>query len=220
MYDLESNNMYDLEERIQQEKEKILELEKEVKGTNFNQEEDDNQFQLHNKLAEEYGSNLNTLRNENAFLKQTLEEKNKIIDSFQKVSIEAQEKMNTLINQNKKLSDEVNLIKTKLVKYKNEKKENENKKNMEMEEQIAYLKNELKNLNEYFNCQLAQKEAMINDLQQNCKNLQNQIQNNKKKSCLETFCNENNNPLNKCEEKYSFYKTYNSGYSRNPYGNC
>ena len=152
MYDLESNNMYDLEERIQQEKEKILELEKEVKGTNFNQEEDDNQFQLHNKLAEEYGSNLNALRNENIFLKQTLEEKNKIIESFQKVSIEAQEKMNTLINQNKKLSDEVNLIKSKLMKYKNEKKENENKKNLEMEEQIAYLKNELKNLNEYFNC--------------------------------------------------------------------
>ena len=130
MYDLESNNMYDLEERIQQEKEKILELEKEVKGTNFNHEDDDNQFIFHNKLAEEYGSNLNTLRNENAFLKQTLEEKNKIIESFQKVSIEAQEKMNTLINQNKKLSDEVNLIKTKLVKYKNEKKENENKKNI------------------------------------------------------------------------------------------
>ena len=220
MYDLESNNMYDLEERIQQEKEKILELEKEVKGTNFNQEEDDNQFQLHNKLAEEYGSNLNALRNENIFLKQTLEETNKIIDSFQKVSIEAQEKMNTLINQNKKLSDEVNLIKSKLMKYKNEKKENENKKNLEMEEQIAYLKNELKNLNEYFNCQLAQKEAMINDLQQNCKNLQNQIQCNKKKSCLDNFCNENNNPLNKCEEKYSFYKTYNTTYSRNPCGNC
>ena len=93
------------------------------------------------------------------------------------------------------------------------------KKQIEMEDEIAYLKNELKNLNNYFNCQLNEKEALINGLQENCKNLQNQINSSKKKSCLENNCG---NPLNKCEEKFSFYKNYNStNYTtRNPCGNC
>jgi chromosome segregation ATPase len=221
MYDFENNNLLELDTKIQEQKEKLLELEKEVRAkcdTSYNNN-DEEEIQYQNKLAEEYGNSINALRNENAFLKQSLDEKNKIIESFQKVYIEAQEKMNSLFNENKKLNDEINVIKNKLAKFKNDKKEDEKKKQIEMEDEIAYLKNEIKNLNNYFNCQLNEKEALINGLQENCKNLQNQINSSKKKSCLENNCG---NPLNKCEEKFSFYKNYNStNYTtRNPCGNC
>ena len=203
MYDFENNNLLELDTKIQEQKEKLLELEKEVRAkcdTSYNNN-DEEEIQYQNKLAEEYGNSINALRNENAFLKQSLDEKNKIIESFQKVSIEAQEKMNSLFNENKKLNDEMNIIKNKLAKFKNDKKEDEKKKQIEI------------------NCQLNEKEALINGLQENCKNLQNQINSSKKKSCLENNCG---NPLNKCEEKFSFYKNYNStNYTtRNPCGNC
>ena len=111
MNDCDYNKILDIENRIKQENENISELEKEVREKyinnnneyNYNNEDDENQFQINNKIAEEYGSNLNALRNENLFLKQSLEEKNKIIESFQNVSVEAQEKMKELINQNQKL---------------------------------------------------------------------------------------------------------------------
>ena len=110
MNDCDYNKILDIENRIKQENENISELEKEVREKyinnnneyNYNNEDDENQFQINNKIAEEYGSNLNALRNENLFLKQSLEEKNKIIESFQNVSVEAQEKMKELINQNQK----------------------------------------------------------------------------------------------------------------------
>ena len=138
--DFEYNKILDFENRIKQENENISELEKEMRekyinnynennnNNNNNNENDENEFQINNKIAEEFGSKINTLRNENLFLKQNLEEKNKIIESFQNVSVEAQEKMKELINQNQKLCNEMYEIKNKLLKYKIERKENNKKK--------------------------------------------------------------------------------------------
>ena len=137
MNDFNYNKILDIENRIKQENDNIIELEKEVREKyinnndnefNYTNEDDENQFHINNKIAEEYGSNINALRNENLFLKQSLEEKNKIIESFQNVSVEAQEKMKELINQNQKLCNEMYEIKNKLLKYKIERKENNKKK--------------------------------------------------------------------------------------------
>ena len=216
MNDCDYNKILDIENRIKQENENISELEKEVREKyinnnneyNYNNEDDENQFQINNKIAEEYGSNLNALRNENLFLKQSLEEKNKIIESFQNVSVEAQEKMKELINQNQKLCNEMYEIKNKLLKYKIERKENNKKKQNDWIQQIESLKTEINTLNDNFKEQLNEKEILINDLKETCKNLQNQIEINKKVNNLENICKENN-PINQIEEKFAFYKSYN-----------
>lgn len=222
MNDCDYNKILDIENRIKQENENISELEKEVREKyinnnneyNYNNEDDENQFQINNKIAEEYGSNLNALRNENLFLKQSLEEKNKIIESFQNVSVEAQEKMKELINQNQKLYNEMCEVKHKLFKYKIERKENNKKKENDWIEQIEYLKKEINTLNDSFKEQLTEKETLINELKETCQNLQNQIEINNKTNNLQNFCKENNS-LNKFEEKYSFYKSYNNPLSIN-----
>ena len=177
-------------------------------NNNYNNENDENEFQINNKIAEEFGSKINTLRNENLFLKQNLEEKNKIIESFQNVSVEAQEKMKELINQNQKLCNEMYEIKNKLLKYKIERKENNKKKQNDWIQQIESLKTEINTLNDNFKEQLNEKEILINDLKETCKNLQNQIEINKKVNNLENICKENN-PINQIEEKFAFYKSYN-----------
>ena len=216
MNDCDYNKILDIENRIKQENENISELEKEVREKyinnnneyNYNNEDDENQFQINNKIAEEFGSKINTLRNENLFLKQNLEEKNKIIESFQNVSVEAQEKMKELINQNQKLCNEMYEIKNKLLKYKIERKENNKKKQNDWIQQIESLKTEINTLNDNFKEQLNEKEILINDLKETCKNLQNQIEINKKVNNLENICKENN-PINQIEEKFAFYKSYN-----------
>ena len=214
----EYNKILDFENRIKQENENISELEKEMRekyinnynenNNNNNNENDENEFQINNKIAEEFGSKINTLRNENLFLKQNLEEKNKIIESFQNVSVEAQEKMKELINQNQKLCNEMYEIKNKLLKYKIERKENNKKKQNDWIQQIESLKTEINTLNDNFKEQLNEKEILINDLKETCKNLQNQIEINKKVNNLENICKENN-PINQIEEKFAFYKSYN-----------
>ena len=216
--DFEYNKILDFENRIKQENENISELEKEMRekyinnynenNNNNNNENDENEFQINNKIAEEFGSKINTLRNENLFLKQNLEEKNKIIESFQNVSVEAQEKMKELINQNQKLCNEMYEIKNKLLKYKIERKENNKKKQNDWIQQIESLKTEINTLNDNFKEQLNEKEILINDLKETCKNLQNQIEINKKVNNLENICKENN-PINQIEEKFAFYKSYN-----------
>ena len=216
--DFEYNKILDFENRIKQENENISELEKEMRekyinnynenNNNNNNENDENEFQINNKIAEEFGSKINTLRNENLFLKQNLEEKNKIIESFQNVSVEAQEKMKELINQNQKLCNEMYEIKNKLLKYKIERKENNKKKQNDWIQQIDSLKTEINTLNDNFKEQLNEKEILINDLKETCKNLQNQIEINKKVNNLENICKENN-PINQIEEKFAFYKSYN-----------
>ena len=216
--DFEYNKILDFENRIKQENENISELEKEMRekyinnynenNNNNNNENDENEFQINNKIAEEFGSKINTLRNENLFLKQNLEEKNKIIESFQNVSVEAQEKMKELINQNQKLCNEMYEIKNKLLKYKIERKENNKKKQNDWIQQIESLKTEINTLNDNFKEQLNEKEILINDLKEICKNLQNQIEINKKVNNLENICKENN-PINQIEEKFAFYKSYN-----------
>ena len=217
--DFEYNKILDFENRIKQENENISELEKEMRekyinnynennNNNYNNENDENEFQINNKIAEEFGSKINTLRNENLFLKQNLEEKNKIIESFQNVSVEAQEKMKELINQNQKLCNEMYEIKNKLLKYKIERKENNKKKQNDWIQQIDSLKTEINTLNDNFKEQLNEKEILINDLKETCKNLQNQIEINKKVNNLENICKENN-PINQIEEKFAFYKSYN-----------
>jgi len=217
--DFEYNKILDFENRIKQENENISELEKEMRekyinnynennNNNYNNENDENEFQINNKIAEEFGSKINTLRNENLFLKQNLEEKNKIIESFQNVSVEAQEKMKELINQNQKLCNEMYEIKNKLLKYKIERKENNKKKQNDWIQQIESLKTEINTLNDNFKEQLNEKEILINDLKETCKNLQNQIEINKKVNNLENICKENN-PINQIEEKFAFYKSYN-----------
>ena len=216
--DFEYNKILDFENRIKQENENISELEKEMRekyinnynenNNNNNNENDENEFQINNKIAGEFGSKINTLRNENLFLKQNLEEKNKIIESFQNVSVEAQEKMKELINQNQKLCNEMYEIKNKLLKYKIERKENNKKKQNDWIQQIESLKTEINTLNDNFKEQLNEKEILINDLKETCKNLQNQIEINKKVNNLENICKENN-PINQIEEKFAFYKSYN-----------
>ena len=216
--DFEYNKILDFENRIKQENENISELEKEMRekyinnynenNNNNNNENDENEFQINNKIAEEFGSKINTLRNENLFLKQNLEEKNKIIESFQNVSVEAQEKMKELINQNQKLCNDMYEIKNKLLKYKTERKENNKKKQNDWIQQIESLKTEINTLNDNFKEQLNEKEILINDLKETCKNLQNQIEINKKVNNLENICKENN-PINQIEEKFAFYKSYN-----------
>ena len=217
--DFEYNKILDFENRIKQENENISELEKEMRekyinnynennNNNYNNENDENEFQINNKIAEEFGSKINTLRNENLFLKQNLEEKNKIIESFQNVSVEAQEKMKELINQNQKLCNEMYEIKNKLLKYKIERKENNKKKQNDWIQQIESLKTEINTLNDNFKEQLNEKEILINDLKETYKNLQNQIEINKKVNNLENICKENN-PINQIEEKFAFYKSYN-----------
>ncbi len=223
MNDFNYNKISDIENRIKQENDNIIELEKEVREKyinnndnefNYTNEDDEKQFQINNTIIEEYGSNLNALRNENLFLKQSLEEKNKIIESFQNVSVEAQEKMKELINQNQKLYNEMCEVKNKLLKYKIERKENYKKKENDWIEQIEYLKKEINTLNDSCKEQLNEKEMLINDLQETCKNLQNQIEINNKTNSLQSFCKENNS-LNKFEEKFSFYKSYNKPLSIN-----
>ena len=122
--------------------------------------------------------------------------------------------MKELINQNQKLYNEMCEVKNKLLKYKIERKENYKKKENDWIEQIEYLKKEINTLNDSCKEQLNEKEMLINDLQETCKNLQNQIEINNKTNSLQSFCKENNS-LNKFEEKFSFYKSYNKPLSIN-----
>ena len=69
---------------------------------------DDDNFNENNimfqNMAQQYGQMINNLRNENTMLKYNLNEQLQLINYFQKISIEAQEKIDKLISENKKIN--------------------------------------------------------------------------------------------------------------------
>lgn len=139
---------------------------------------------------------------------------NIIIDKITEKEIEIMKIRNELENDEKikiNLKEEINKLEEELSK---ERKENNKKKENDWIEQIEYLKKEINTLNDSFKEQLTEKETLINELKETCQNLQNQIEINNKTNNLQNFCKENNS-LNKFEEKYSFYKSYNNPLSIN-----
>ena len=91
-------------------------------------------------ISEQYNRIINQLSNENVMLKNLLDEKMKIIDIFQKVTIEAKEKIDLLIKENQRLFEENNEIKEKLRRMEEEKKEIQKNENSKLQNELNFLK--------------------------------------------------------------------------------
>ena len=104
-------------------------------------------------MSEQYKIIINQISNENNMLKKVLDEKMKIIEIFQKVTIEAKEKIDLLIKENKKLVDENNRFKESIVLLEKEKKEELRNLNFKLQNELSLLKEELNTIQNYYNNQ-------------------------------------------------------------------
>jgi hypothetical protein len=188
---------------------------------------DDDNNQIHNShrtsnVSEQYKRIINQLSNENNMLKSILEEKMKIIEIFQKVTIEAKDKIDLLINENKKLIDENNRFKENIKLIEKEKKEELKNLNFKLQNELNLLKEELNTIQNYYNNQLKKKENYINNLKNNLQSVEAQYQqtlNSTLNNLSNNFVSRNNRALSSShsksilldnrEEKYSFYSNFN-----------
>lgn len=188
---------------------------------------DDDNNQIHNShrvsnVSEQYKRIINQLSNENNMLKSILEEKMKIIEIFQKVTIEAKDKIDLLINENKKLIDENNRFKENMKLIEKEKKEELKNLNFKLQNELNLLKEELNTIQNYYNNQLKKKENYINNLKNNLQSVEAQYQqtlNSTLNNLSNNFVSRNNRALSSShsksilldnrEEKYSFYSNFN-----------
>ena len=166
-------------------------------------------------MVQQYGQMINNLRNENTMLKYNLNEQIQLINHFQKISIEAQEKIDKLINVNKKILKENEEMKEKIKKINNEKKNNKKKESLKIKDDINSIKEEINHVHNFYSNQLIEKENCLNNLKTNYNTLEGQFQETLK-SNINTY---NNTPqlsninskshlFDNKEEKFSFYGNY------------
>ena len=166
-------------------------------------------------MVQQYGQMINNLRNENTMLKYNLNEKLQLINHFQKISIEAQEKIDKLINVNKKILKENEEMKEKIKKINNEKKNNKKKESLKIKDDINSIKDELNHVHNFYSNQLIEKENCLNNLKTNYNTLEGQFQETLKSNI--NSCN--NSPhlsninsksylFDNNEQKFAFYGNY------------
>ena len=166
-------------------------------------------------MVQQYGQMINNLRNENTMLKYNLNEQIQLINHFQKISIEAQEKIDKLINVNKKILKENEEMKEKIKKINNEKKNNKKKESLKIKDDINSIKEEINHVHNFYSNQLIEKENCLNNLKTNYNTLEGQFQETLK-STINTY---NNTPqlsninskshlFDNNEQKFAFYGNY------------
>ena len=106
-------------------------------------------------MVQQYGQMINNLRNENTMLKYNLNEQIQLINHFQKISIEAQEKIDKLINVNKKILKENEEMKEKIKKINNEKKNNKKKESLKIKDDINSIKEEINHVHNFYSNQIS-----------------------------------------------------------------
>ena len=172
------NNVY-YEDIINKQKDKIKMLKDELYLKNKLISENENnefKFNIDNQINELRNQNINNqnknyilnLNNQINLLNQKIIEKDKIIENFQKISIEAQNKIEFLLKINNNYSKEIDSLKEKILKI-NEKNEKLNKNlsqnnNENLLNQINILKIELNNIEKDFSYKLLEKEKKINQI--------------------------------------------------------
>ena len=180
---------------------------------------DDDNFNENNimfqNMAQQYGQMINNLRNENTILKYNLNEQLQLINHFQKISIEAQEKIDKLIKENKKIFKENEEMKEKINEINNQTKENKKKESLRIKDDLNSIKEEINQVHNFYSNQLIEKENVLNNLKTNYDTLEGQYQETLK-STINTY---NNTPqlsninskshlFDNKEEKFSFYGNY------------
>jgi hypothetical protein len=148
-----NDNRKNLEQKILEQKEEIKKLQNENHGKNKGRfkNKDTNE-----KLS--YENAINSYKIENLKLKKILCEKEKIIENFQKVSSDVKKKIESLLLENKKLFQENQIMKKKLVKYKLMKEKKNQEKEKEMLDKVKNLKDELNKIENYYITQLKENE--------------------------------------------------------------
>ena len=101
-------------------------------------------------MVGQIGQMINNLRNENAMLKYNLNEKLQLINHFQKISIEAQEKIDKLISENKKIFKENEEMKEKITKINNQAKDNKRRESLRIQCDINSIKDELNHVHNLY----------------------------------------------------------------------
>ena len=180
---------------------------------------DDDNFNENNimfqNMAQQYGQMINNLRNENTMLKYNLNEQLQLINYFQKISIEAQEKIDKLIKENKKIFKENEEMKEKINEINNQTKENKKKESLRIKDDLNSIKEEINQVHNFYSNQIIEKENVLNNLKTNYDTLEGQYQETLK-STINTY---NNTPqlsninskshlFDNKEEKFSFYGYY------------
>ena len=166
-------------------------------------------------MVGQIGQMINNLRNENAMLKYNLNEKLQLINHFQKISIEAQEKIDKLISENKKIFKENEEMKEKITKINNQAKDNKRRESLRIQCDINSIKDELNHVHNFYSNQLIEKENVLNNLKSNYNTLEGQYQ----ETLKSTMNSYNNTPhlsninskshlFDNKEEKFSFYGNY------------
>ena len=166
-------------------------------------------------MVGQIGQMINNLRNENAMLKYNLNEQLQLINYFQKISIEAQEKIDKLISENKKIFKENEEMKEKITKINNQAKDNKRRESLRIQCDINSIKDELNHVHNFYSNQLIEKENVLNNLKSNYNTLEGQYQ----ETLKSTMNSYNNTPhlsninsksylFDNKEEKFSFYGNY------------
>ena len=101
-------------------------------------------------MVGQIGQMINNLRNENAMLKYNLNEKLQLINHFQKISIEAKEKIDKLIYENKKIFKENEEMKEKITKINNQAKDNKRRESLRIQCDINSIKDELNHFHNFY----------------------------------------------------------------------
>ena len=166
-------------------------------------------------MVQQYGQMINNLRNENTILKYNLNEQIQLINHFQKISIEAQEKIDKLINVNKKILKENEEMKEKIKKINNEKKNNKKKESLKIKDDINSIKEEINHVHNFYSNQLIEKENCLNNLKTNYNTLEGQFQETLKSninSCNNSphlsNINSKSHLFDNNEQKFAFYGNY------------
>ena len=160
-----NDNRKNLEQKIMEQKEEIKKLQNENQGKNKGRfkNKDTNEklsydISILKKKNSQYENVINSYKIENLKLKKILCEKEKIIENFQKASLDVKKKIESLLLENKKLFQENLIMKKKLVKYKLMKEKKNQEKEKEMLDKVKNLKDELNKIENYYITQLKENE--------------------------------------------------------------